>query len=150
MRLLHASLPAASAAFAAVSPGEITPTKKAPFVPPAVAARGELVDAIKASKRFAAEPNMGPFEQLATSVVLTRARGWGPLRETLRSYASDAAPKGATKEQLQSLFALRYGKAAKADVGACFEKMGYHLEPDAKSVLEGSPAFKPTLPSSAK
>lgn len=102
------------------------------------------------AKRFAAEPNMGPFEQLATFVVLTRAHGWGPLRETLRSYASDAAPKGATKQQLQSLFALRYGKAAKADVSAYFEKMGYHLEPDAKSVLKGFPAFKPTLPSSAK
>lgn len=102
------------------------------------------------AKRFAAEPKKGPFEQLATFVVLIRAHGWGPLRETLRSYASDAAPKGATKEQLQSLFALRYGKAAKADVSAYFEKMGYHVEPAAKSVLKGFPAFQPALPSPGK
>jgi len=102
------------------------------------------------AKRFAAEPKKGPFEQLATFVVLIRAHGWGPLRETLRSYASDAAPKGATKEQLQSLFALRYGKAAKADVSAYFEKMGYRVEPAAKSVLKGFPAFQPALPSPGK
>jgi hypothetical protein len=102
------------------------------------------------AKRFAAEPNKGPFEQLATFVVLIRAHGWGPLRETLRSYATDAAPKGTTKEQLQSLFALRYGKAAKADVSEYFEKMGYHVDGTAKSALKGFPAFNPTLPSSAK
>ena len=102
------------------------------------------------AKRFAAEPKKGPFEQLATFVVLIRAHGWGPLRETLRSYADDAAPKGSTKEQLQSLFALRYGKAAKADVSAYFEKMGYHVEPAAKSVLKGFPAFQPALPSPGK
>ena len=102
------------------------------------------------AKRFAAEPNMGPFEQLATFVVLIRAHGWGPLRETLRSYAKDAAPKGATKEQLQSIFAERYGKAAKADVSDYFEKMGYHVESTAKASLKGFPAFKPTLPSPAK
>ncbi|NBN95685.1 MAG: hypothetical protein EBV31_08760 [Verrucomicrobia bacterium] len=102
------------------------------------------------AKRFAAEPNKGPFEQLATFVVLIRAHGWGPLRETLRSYAKDAAPKGATKEQLQSIFAERYGKAAKADVSDYFEKMGYHVESTAKATLKGFPAFKPTLPSPAK
>ncbi|NBN95876.1 MAG: hypothetical protein EBV31_09770, partial [Verrucomicrobia bacterium] len=48
MRSLCAILFAASAAFAAVPPEEITPTKKAPFVPPPEAARGELNDAIKA------------------------------------------------------------------------------------------------------
>jgi hypothetical protein len=101
-------------------------------------------------KRFAAEPNKGPFEQLATFVVLIRAHGWGPLRETLRSYASDAAPKGSTKEQLQDLFALRYGKAAKADVSEYFEKMGYSVEATTKSALKGFPAFKPTLPTPAK
>jgi hypothetical protein len=102
------------------------------------------------AKRFAAEPNKGPFEQLATFVVLIRAHGWGPLRETLRSYGSVATPKGATKEQLQSVFAERYGKAAKADVSEYFEKMGYHVEATAKASLKGFPAFKPTLPSSAK
>ena len=102
------------------------------------------------AKRFAAEPNKGPFEQLATFVVLIRAHGWAPLRETLRSYASIATPKGATKEQLQSLFAERYGKAAKADVSEYFEKMGYHVEATAKASLKGLPAFKPTLPSPAK
>jgi hypothetical protein len=102
------------------------------------------------AKRFAAEPNKGPFEQLATFVVLIRAHGWGPLRETLRSYAKDATPKGATKEQLQSIFAERYGKAAKADVSDYFEKMGYHVESTAKTALKGFPAFKPTLPSPAK
>ena len=102
------------------------------------------------AKRFAAEPNMGPFEQLATFVVLIRAHGWAPLRETLRSYASVATPKGATKEQLQSIFAERYGKAAKADVSEYFEKMGYHVESAAKAALKGFPAFKPTLPTPAK
>ena len=102
------------------------------------------------AKRFAAEPNKGPFEQLATFVVLIRAHGWGPLRETLRSYASDAAPKGSTKEQLQSLFAERYGKAAKADVSEYFEKMGYQVEATTKSALKGFPAFKPSLPTPAK
>ena len=102
------------------------------------------------AKRFAAEPNKGPFEQLATFVVLIRAHGWEPLRQTLRSYAAEPAPKGATKEQLQSLFALRYGKAAKADVSEYFEKMGYHVESTAKASLKGLPAFKPTLPTPAK
>ncbi|MEY3110161.1 MAG: hypothetical protein RL079_846, partial [Verrucomicrobiota bacterium] len=101
----------------------------------------EKIDELLA-KRFAAEPNKGPFEQLATFVVLIRAHGWEPLRQTLRSYASEPAPKGATKEQLQSLFALRYGKAAKADVSEYFEKMGYHVESTAKTSLKGLPAFK--------
>ena len=48
MRPLCAFLFATSVAFAAVSPEEITPTKKAPFIPPAEAARGELNDSIKA------------------------------------------------------------------------------------------------------
>ena len=109
----------------------------------------EKIDELLA-KRFAAEPNKGPFEQLATFVVLIRAHGWGPLRETLRSYASVATPKGATKEQLQSIFAERYGKAAKADVSDYFEKMGYHVESTAKAALKGLPAFKPTLPTPAK
>ena len=109
----------------------------------------EKIDELLA-KRFAAEPNKGPFEQLATFVVLIRAHGWEPLRATLRSYATDPAQKGATKEQLQSLFAERYGKAAKADVSAYFEKMGYHVEATAKASLKGFPAFKPTLPTPAK
>jgi hypothetical protein len=109
----------------------------------------EKIDELLA-KRFAAEPNKGPFEQLATFVVLIRAHGWEPLRQTLRSYASEPAPKGATKEQLQSLFAERYGKAAKADVSEYFEKMGYHVESTAKTSLKGLPAFKPTLPTPAK
>jgi hypothetical protein len=109
----------------------------------------EKIDELLA-KRFAAEPNKGPFEQLATFVVLIRAHGWEPLRQTLRSYASEPAPKGATKEQLQSLFAERYGKAAKADVSEYFEKMGYHVESTAKTSLKGFPAFKPTLPTPAK
>jgi hypothetical protein len=109
----------------------------------------EKIDELLA-KRFAAEPNKGPFEQLATFVVLIRAHGWEPLRETLRSYASEAAPKGSSKEQLQSLFVLRYGKAAKADVCEYFEKMGYHVEPTAKTALKGLPAFRPALPPAAK
>ena len=109
----------------------------------------EKIDELLA-KRFAAEPNKGPFEQLATFVILIRAHGWEPLRATLRSYATDPAQKGATKEQLQSLFAERYGKAAKADVSAYFEKMGYHVEATAKASLKGFPAFKPTLPPPAK
>jgi hypothetical protein len=82
--------------------------------------------------------------------VLIRAHGWGRLRETLRSYATEAAPKGSTKEQLQSLFVLRYGKAAKADVSDYFEKMGYHVAATTKSALKGLPTFQPTLPPSAK
>lgn len=109
----------------------------------------EKIDELLA-KRFGAEPNKGPFEQLATFVVLIRAHGWGPLRETLRSYAATPTPKGATKEQLQSIFAARYGQAAKADVSAYFEKMGYHLEPAAKTALQGYPVFKPILPAPAK
>ena len=109
----------------------------------------EKIDELLA-KRFAAEPNKGPFEQLATFVILIRAHGWEPLRATLRSYATDPAQKGATKEQLQSLFAERYGKAAKADVSAYFEKMGYHVEATAKASLKGFAAFKPTLPPPAK
>lgn len=109
----------------------------------------EKIDELLA-KRFAAEPNKGPFEQLATFVVLIRVHGWEPLRQTLRSYAAEPAPKGATKEQLQSLFALRYGKAAKADVSEYFEKIGYHVESTAKAALKGLPAFKPTLPPPAK
>ncbi|MFZ9979101.1 MAG: M60 family metallopeptidase [Opitutales bacterium] len=102
------------------------------------------------AKRFAAEPNMGPFEQLATFVLLIRAHGWAPLRETLRSYATEAAPKGSTKEQLQDLFVLRYGKAAKADVSDYFTKMGYHVTPATQAALKGLPAFKPNLPTAAK
>jgi hypothetical protein len=102
------------------------------------------------AKRFAAEPNKGPFEQLATFVVLIRAHGWGPLRETLRSYATAATPKGATKEQLQSVFVERYGKAAKADVCDYFERMGYHVEAATKASLKSFPAFRPSLPQPAK
>lgn len=101
-------------------------------------------------KRFAAEPSKGPFEQLATFVVLIRAHGWGPLRETLRSYATIPTPKGATKEQLQSSFVERYGKAAKADVSDYFEKLGYHVESNVKANLKGLTAFKPSLPTSTK
>ena len=46
MRLLCSCLLATSVAFA-VSPEEITPTKKAPFVQPAEAARAELHASIK-------------------------------------------------------------------------------------------------------
>ena len=47
MRLLCASLLAASAAFAAPSVEEITPTKKVPFLQPAEADRAQLHTAIK-------------------------------------------------------------------------------------------------------
>ena len=63
MRLLCASLFAASATFAAVSPEEITPTKKAPFTQPAEADRAELHAAIKTF--MAKEP--GTFEAHAAS-----------------------------------------------------------------------------------
>ncbi|NBV48745.1 MAG: hypothetical protein EBR95_06840, partial [Verrucomicrobia bacterium] len=46
MRLLSACLLAAAAAYA-VSPEEITPTRKTPFVQPAEAARAELHKAVK-------------------------------------------------------------------------------------------------------
>ena len=48
MRLLCAFLFASAVASAAVAPEEITPTKKAPFIPPAEGARAETVEAIKA------------------------------------------------------------------------------------------------------
>lgn len=101
-------------------------------------------------KRFAAEPSKGPFEQLATFVVLIRAHGWGPLRETLRSYATVPTPKGATKDELQSIFVERYGKAAQADVSDYFEKLGYHVESNVKTNLKRLTAFKPSLPTSTK
>jgi hypothetical protein len=63
MRLLCASLLAASAAFAAPSAEEITPTKKAPFIQPAEADRAELHTAIK--NYMAKEP--GTFEAHAAS-----------------------------------------------------------------------------------
>ncbi len=57
MRLLCVSLLATSVALA-VPPEEITPTKKAPFVQPAEAARGELHQAIK--DYMAQEPGTFP------------------------------------------------------------------------------------------
>jgi hypothetical protein len=101
-------------------------------------------------KRLAPEPSMGPFEQLATFVVLIRAHGWAPLRETLRSYATEPTPKGATNDQLRSIFAERYGKAAKADVSEYFKLIGYPVSENTKAALKGFPAFKPTLPSAGK
>lgn len=63
MRLLCASLLAASAVFAAPSVEEITPTKKTPFTQPAEADRAELHAAIKAF--MAKEP--GTFEAHAAA-----------------------------------------------------------------------------------
>jgi hypothetical protein len=101
-------------------------------------------------KRLAPVPSVGPFEQLATFVVLIRAHGWEPLRETLRSYATNPTPKGATKEQLRTMFVERYGQASKADVSEYFEQIGYPVSDRTKAALKDFPAFKPTLPTAGK
>ena len=101
-------------------------------------------------KRLAPAPSVGPFEQLATFVVLIRAHGWEPLRETLRSYATNPTPKGATKEQLRTMFVERYGQASKADVSEYFKQIGYPVSDRTKAALKDFPAFKPTLPTAGK
>ena len=101
-------------------------------------------------KRLAPVPSVGPFEQLATFVVLIRAHGWEPLRETLRPYATNPTPKGATKEQLRTIFVERYGQASKADVSEYFERIGYPVSDRTKAALKDFPAFKPTLPTAGK
>ncbi|MBM3826153.1 MAG: hypothetical protein FJ410_05500 [Verrucomicrobia bacterium] len=102
------------------------------------------IDALLA-KRFGEPENKGPFEQLATFVLLIRAHGWGPLRSTLRSYADQPGPQ--LKEEQQSSFVERYGEYAKADVSEYFMRMGYHVSPGTRTKLKGFPKFQPALPS---
>jgi len=91
------------------------------------------------AKRLATPPNMGAFEQLSPFIVLLHAHGWEPLRTTLRSYAQTPV-KGEVAAK-QNAFVLRYGQAAKVDVSAFFEKLGYPVTPETKQALKGFPAF---------
>ncbi len=95
---------------------------------------------------------MGPFEQLASFVVLIKAHGWGPLRETLRSYATKVVPVDGRKDvaSLQSIFVERYGQAAKSNVADYFALLGYKVSDATRTVLKDYPAFKPALPVSVK
>lgn len=98
-------------------------------------------------KRLANPPDLGPFEQLATFVVLTKAHGWEPLRATLRSYASEPVPNTVKDPAaLQSLFVGRYGHAAKADVSAYFTRIGYQVSAATREALKAYPPFEPALP----
>lgn len=77
--------------------------------------------------RFADQPNLGPFEQLAPFIALAHQHGWEPLRQTLRSYrttSSEAAGAHDAKAQ-QDLFVKRYGNFAQANVAELFSAMGY-------------------------
>lgn len=96
-------------------------------------------------KRFANPPDMGPFEQLAPFVALIRAHSWEPLRLTLRSYRDEPAAAAGAKDvpALQNLFVLRYGRFAKSDVSAFFERMGYPVTAETKAALAGLPRFEP-------
>ncbi|MFM8904520.1 MAG: M60 family metallopeptidase, partial [Verrucomicrobiota bacterium] len=96
------------------------------------------------TKRFGEPENKGPFEQLATFVLLIRAHGWGPLRSTLRSYADRPGPR--LKDEQQSSFVERYGEYARADVSDYFIRMGYHVSPGTRTKLKGFPKFQPALP----
>ena len=91
------------------------------------------------AKRLATPPNMGAFEQLSPFIALLHAHGWEPLRTTLRSYAQTPV-KGEVAAK-QNAFVLRYGQAAKVDVSAFFEKLGYPVTPETKQALKGFPAF---------
>lgn len=102
------------------------------------------------AKRFAEPEKPGPFEQLATFIVLLKAHGWAPLRETLRSYGTQPAPKKATVPELKNLFVERYGVAAKADVSDYFALLGYPVSETTRAKLKAYPPFKPDLPSPAK
>ncbi|MEI6461608.1 MAG: M60 family metallopeptidase [Verrucomicrobiota bacterium] len=102
------------------------------------------------SKRLATPPNLGPFEQLSTFVVLIRAHGWGPLREALRSYATTPEKANTAIPELKNSFVLRYGHAAKANVADYFTRIGYPVTDASRTALKGYPAFNPTLPTPAK
>lgn len=100
------------------------------------------------AKRLGTPPNMGPFEQLASFVVLIKAHGWGPLRETLRSYSTKIVPDAGRNDTavLQSIFVARYGNAAKANVADYFTLLGYKVSDATRTALKDYPAFKPALP----
>ena len=92
------------------------------------------------AKRLGNPPNLGAFEQLAPFMVLIRAHGWEPLRATLRSYAQ--TPGKGDLAAKQNSFVVRYGQAAKVDVGDFFGQLGYPITPETKEALKGFPAFR--------
>jgi hypothetical protein len=99
-------------------------------------------------KRFATPPDMGPFEQLAAFVALIRAHTWEPLRLTLRSYRDESSAAAGAKDTpaQQNLFVVRYGRFAKSDVSAYFERMGYPVTAETKAALAGFPRFEAPEP----
>ncbi len=96
------------------------------------------------SKRTGTPPNLGPFEQLAPFIVLIKAHGWEPLRQTLRSYEKTPAPKGSNRAALQNLFVVRYGELAKVNVAPYFASLGYPLTEETQQALKSFPAFNYT------
>ncbi len=94
-------------------------------------------------KRTANPPTMGPWEQLAPFIVLIKAHGWEPLRETLRSYAKNPAPKG-NAASLQNLFVLRYGQFSKTNVSAFYLSLGYPVSEETQKALKDFPVFNYT------
>jgi len=95
-------------------------------------------------RRFATPPDMGPFEQLAPFIALVRAHTWEPLRQTLRSYKDSPSAAAGAKDTpaQQNLFVLRYGRFAKSDVSAFFERMGYPVTAETKAALAAYPRFE--------
>lgn len=91
--------------------------------------------------RFGAQPNLGPFEQLAPFVALARQHGWEPLRRTLRSYkeAPSAAAGAGDAAAQQDLFVRRYGSFAQADVADLFAAMGYAVTDATRAELARFP-----------
>lgn len=96
--------------------------------------------------RFADQPNMGPFEQLAPFIALALQHGWEPLRETLRSYKSQSSEAAGAKDAKaqQDLFVKRYGNFAQANVADLFNAMGYAVSEATRLELAKFP--KVTVP----
>jgi len=91
--------------------------------------------------RFAAQPNLGPFEQLAPFVALARQHGWEPLRLTLRSYKDAPSEAAGARDAAaqQDLFVRRYGGFAKADIADLFAAMGYAVSDATRAELAKFP-----------
>lgn len=99
----------------------------------------KLLDTL--DKRLADPPNMGPFEQLAAFVPLLDKYGWAPLIATLKSYQTEVLAPKLTEPQRQAEFVRRYSRAAKADLGGWFAKLGYAVPEALAAELKALPAF---------
>jgi hypothetical protein len=98
------------------------------------------------AKRLENPPNLEPFEQLSAFAVLIRAQGWGPLRETLRSYAEPLEDGLKGESALKNLFVQRYGMAAKSNIAPFFAKLGYPITKETRNKLHEFPVFDPSSP----